>query len=141
MRPARDLLGVLRAAPRRSRYVVSTGPAAGGVGDPFAAVRASHRPAVNRQAGLRLPAARQAGKITARSMSEGAEHAAVLTDRGRFPAGGRVPGQASPLFIAISRARTLPPLIRRPSCSHSLVTQARRPQTAAAVRSDSGAGT
>ena len=50
-------------------------------------------------------------------------------------------GQASPRFSAISRLRTLPSLTRSPSCSHSLVTQARRPLIVAAVRSDSGAGT
>src|SRR6202012_4715977 len=50
-------------------------------------------------------------------------------------------GQASPRFSAISRSRTLPSLTRSPSCSHSLVTQARRPLIAAAVRRDSGAGT
>ncbi len=57
------------------------------------------------------------------------------------PGQGRPAGQASPRFIAISRPRTWPPLTRSPSCSHSLVTQARRPLIAAAVRSDSGAGT
>ncbi len=50
-------------------------------------------------------------------------------------------GYASPLFIAISRSSTSPPLTRSPSCSHSFVTQARRPRIPAAVRSDSGAGT
>ncbi len=48
---------------------------------------------------------------------------------------------ALPRAIAIRRSSTWPLLTRRPSCSYSFVTQARRPRIAAAVWTEYSAGT
>src|SRR5260221_602595 len=56
------------------------------------------------------------------------------------PRPGRSP-YTRPRAMRIRRSRTFPSLTRRPSCSHSLVTQVRSPRTASAVASESAVST